>query len=129
MPSSFAPARALELFPRGEDLVRRVAKRAADPQTGVVPEIAAYLAYYHRNAVGAELDPELGVEVVYRLYQSDTAHLKEVVRVLAPARELLYDRQHKPQVAGDELIPRGAVARLRRLQKSLRLLSRQYPEL
>ena len=71
----------------------------------------------HGNAVGRKAHRLVDIEVVNGLDEADTAHLEQVVHVLAPAGKSLKHRQHQPQVAPDELFPGGHVSLLGPPQK------------
>ena len=93
---------AMRLLPGLQDPVGGVPHGAGDPDGAVVPEVAADLAYDHGHTVGGKLHRLGDVEVVDGLDEPDAAHLKQVVHVLAPAREPLDHRQHQPQIPLDQ---------------------------
>ena len=67
--------------------------------------------------VGGKLDVLAQIEGVHGLDEADDPHLKQVVHALAPSREALHHAEHQPEVALDQLLPRGGVARSGPLQQ------------
>ena len=61
---------------------------------------------YHWHAVRAEFYVQFWVKVVYRLYQSYYAYLKEVVKLLAAVAESVDHAQNQPQIALYHLVAR-----------------------
>ena len=76
-------------------------------------------------AISAELDAEVGVEVVDALDEADAADLEEVVGALAAAQEFLDHPQHQAQIALDQPVPRLPIAVVGFFQQRLRFLARQ----
>ena len=62
------------------------------------------------------------------LMSPHAAHLKEVVRVFAPAGKFLDHRQDQAKVAADELLPRRPIPRLAPAQELQRLLVAEHLE-
>lgn len=81
---------------------------------------------YHRHAIGGEPHRLVDVKIVDGLHQADTAHLKEVVHTLPSALEPLEHRQHQPQIAADQLLPRRLVAGLGTAQQRHHLVVFQH---
>ena len=58
----------------------------------------------HRNAIRAKSHVLTDIKIINCLNQSDTAHLKQVVHILAPAQELLDHGENQPEVPGDQFL-------------------------
>ena len=82
----------------------------------------------HRNAIGAEHDLVAGVEVVDGFNESDTADLKEVVRVFSAACKTLNDAENETQIALNQLFSCSFVSVSAALQKLLHLVVLQCLE-
>ena len=81
------------------------------------------------NAVGGKLDILAQVEAVHGLDEADDPHLEQVVHALAAPGEALHNRQHQPEVPGDQLLPGPFLARPRLFQQRARLRRRQPRQL
>ena len=87
-----------------DGLVGRVPQGTADPHGVVVPQKSPHLPDNHGHPVGGELHPLVHVEVVDGLHQPNAPHLEQVVGVFPPVAKPLDDREHQPQVPGNQLL-------------------------
>mgnify|MGYP003379433058 CR=1 FL=1 len=63
----------------------------------------------HRDSVRRKFHLMRSVKIVQGLDQTDTAHLKQVVHILASVLEFLYDAEHQPQIARDKLLSQAGI--------------------
>ena len=99
-----------QLLPRLQNVVRGIPHTAADADGAVVPQITPDLADDHWNAVGGEPHVLIDIKPVDGLDEADAAYLKKIVHILAAAQKALNHRQHQPQIAADQLLPRVLIA-------------------
>ena len=64
---------------------------AAYPNRVAVPKKPAYLADYHRNAIGGKAHIKVWVKIVYCFYKTDAADLKKVIGIFSPGGKLLHN--------------------------------------
>ena len=83
--------------------IGKVPRTAADAKHVVVAQISSDFADDHGNGIGAEFDAHLGIEIVDCLDKSDTADLKEIVRVAVSPCESLNDAEHKSEISVNQL--------------------------
>ena len=118
-----------EFVPGLEDPVGGVPHAAGDPDGAVVSEIPPDLSDDHGHAVGGKAHRLVDVKIIPPLDQAHASHLKEIVRVLAPAGKALNDREHQPQISFNEILPGLPVSRLGPAQELHGLLVFQNLEL
>ncbi len=77
------------------------------------------------NPVGGKLHVLAEIEAVYGFDEADHAYLEEIVHALAAIGEALHDREHEPEVPGDQPLPRRRVAGARLLEQRAHLRRRE----
>ena len=106
-----------ELLPCVQRPIGKVSCTAAYAEHVVIPEIPPDFSDDHRNGIGAEFDADTGIEIVDRFDESDTAHLKQIVRIVSASGKALDDAEHQSEIAVDELRSRVLVTVLGFIQK------------
>ena len=98
-----------QLLPHGQRPIGKVARGAADPDGGAVPQEAAHFPEDHGDSVSGKHNLTGGVKIVHRLDQPNATDLKQIVHnptALAASGETLYDGEHQPQIAENHILPR-----------------------
>ena len=108
----FSLQAAGKLFLGLQCFVRQIPHGAGNPNRIVVSEIAANLADDHRYRVSRKLHAMTQIKIVEGLDQSDTANLKQIIRIFSAVGESLDHAEYQSEISLNKLVACLLISRL-----------------
>ena len=88
-----------ELFPRLHGFIGDIAQGATDADSVVVAQVPADFTDNHGYGIRTEFDADFRIKMINGFHQTDTAYLKQIIRVFPPFIEPLDHRKHQSEIS------------------------------